>query len=89
MPLYTIRRELPDTTPEDIDAAAARAVMCAYEFEGLRWLRSYWDAERQAMLCVYEAAGPDQVRDHARRARIPCDEIREVEEVLPGPYING
>jgi hypothetical protein len=30
---------------------------------------------RLGTICVYEANDPDAVREHARAARIPCDEV--------------
>ncbi|HXG35895.1 MAG TPA: DUF4242 domain-containing protein [Dehalococcoidia bacterium] len=86
MPLYLVRRELPGATREDIDAASFRAIACAFTFEGLRWISSYWDADAGRIHCVYEAQSPQQIEDHSRRARIPCDEIRPVDQVLPEQY---
>ena len=89
MPLYTIRRKIPDATQEDVDAASLRAIFCAYEYSGLRWLRSFWDRRNQELLCVYEATSPDQVREHSERSRIPCDEVIEVVEFGPEQYIHS
>jgi len=88
MPLYMIRRDVPGATREDVDASGFRAVICGYEYEGLRWLRSYWDEEKGEIRCLYEAVDEEQVRDHARRARIPCDEVREVVELMPHLYVG-
>jgi len=29
-------------------------------------------------ICLYEATDPDAIREHARAARIPCDEVVQV-----------
>jgi hypothetical protein len=89
MPLYSIRRDVPGATREDVDASAFRAVVCAYEYEGLRWIRSFWDEHKEQILCLYEALSPEQLEDHARRSRIPCDEVREVEELTPKMYVGS
>lgn len=89
MPLYTIRREIPGDDREAIDAASLRAISCAYEFPGLRWIRSYWDEPAQALLCLYESTSPEQIQEHSRRSRIPCDDIREVVEIEPSVYVDS
>jgi hypothetical protein len=89
MPLYRIRRQVGDISQEDMDAAAFRAILCAPQFPGLRWQRSYWDREGGRIDCLYEASSLRDIEEHARVARIPCDEIREVSEMLPETYVNG
>jgi hypothetical protein len=89
MRTYHIRRNVPGLGQEDIDAAAFRALVCATEFENLRWVRSYWDRDAGAIFCIYEAASRELVIEHARRARIPCDEVYEVQVVLPGDYAES
>jgi hypothetical protein len=83
MPLFLIRRNVPGACREDVDAAFLRAHSCAYSYDGLRWVTSYWDQEGEVIHCVWEAEDADQVRDHARRSRIPCDEVREVTQFSP------
>jgi hypothetical protein len=88
MPLFHILRRIPEATPEDLDAAALRSIVCAYEFSGLRWLHSAWDRERGELLCCYEAADAHQIEEHARRASIPCDEVREITLIRPTDYAH-
>jgi hypothetical protein len=88
MALYLIRRNVPGIGKEDIDAASLRAISCAYSYEGLRWIQSYWDPEAGVMDCVWEAKDAEQVADHARRALLPCDEIREVRLITPGDFLE-
>jgi hypothetical protein len=83
MPLFHVRRDVPGLTQEEADAAGFRALACAAEFPGLRWIDSVWDAEGGVFFCVYEAGSEHQVREHARRARIPCDDVREVVRISP------
>jgi uncharacterized protein DUF4242 len=89
MPLFTIRRDLRGTTQSERDAAGIRAVVCALEYEDLRWIRSYWDEEAGVMQCYYEARDSAEVREHSLRASIPCDEVSEVVEVLPFGYMES
>jgi len=87
MPLYTIVRDVAGLSDGEIDAAGVRAVICAFEYPGLRWIRSYLDRDQQELLCLYQADTVAQIREHAERARIPAGEIREVEEIVPHPHI--
>ena len=89
MPLYAIRRELGKISREELDASAYRAIMCAYEFENMTWVRSFWDPESGNITCLYEAATVEEIHEHARRSRIPCDDVREVIEVIPEEYLHG
>ena len=87
MPIFTIRRRIPGLSQEDMAAAAFRAIGCAAEYPGMHWHQSYWDREAGVLTCVYEAGSVAQIEDHARRARIPCDDVREVTVVGPDDYI--
>jgi hypothetical protein len=87
MPLFVIRREVPGASREEIDAAAYRAIACAFNIEGLRWVTSYWDDAAGRLFCVYESENAEQLADHARRARIPCDEVIAVMELGPSNYV--
>jgi uncharacterized protein DUF4242 len=86
MALFLIRRDVGDSTQEDIDAATWRAVSCAYNFGRLKWITSYWDVKGQRVFCIYEADDPDQIRLHSRLARIPCDEVTPVRELDPAKF---
>jgi len=89
MPLYKVTRNVGDLSRDELDAAAFRAIVCAPQFSGLRWIRSYWDRQNGLLDCYYEAQSIEQLEAHARTARIPCDDVRLVDEVLPDPYIHA
>jgi hypothetical protein len=86
MPIYQIERRIGEISPEELDAAAFRALTCAMNFTGLRWLRSYFDAPTGNLTCYYAALSADDVRKHAEASRIPCDSVAEVVEYLPDSY---
>lgn len=86
MPLYAIRRIVGPMEPDEVDAAAFRAVVCAYEFPGLSWVRSFWNAAQGELNCYYHAVDEAQVREHARKSKIPCDSVSIVTEILPDSY---
>ena len=87
MKLYTIRRRDGWTTPEDLQASAARSAAVGDEemSDDIRWIRSYVLAESDGGLgtvCVYEATSPEKIREHAARVGMPADEINEVLETV-------
>jgi uncharacterized protein DUF4242 len=43
-----------------------------------RWIRSYVTTETDGSVgtvCIYQASSPEAIREHARRADMPADEI--------------
>ncbi len=86
MALYRIERRLSAGTPEEIDAAAFRAVACIPHFTGMEWKRSYLDSEAKLLTCYYEAQSVEDIRKHAEMAHIPCDAVSEVVEYLAEWY---
>lgn len=89
MPKFAIRRDLPNATEIEIDAAALRAIACIAEMgDRVKWIQSYWDKAAEHVLCVYEAPNEAAIREHAALARIPCDEVREVTELGPADYVD-
>ena len=89
MPLYSIKRVVGDVSQQEVDAAAYRAIICAYQFDDLKWHRSYWQADIGELTCLYEAQSPEQLQEHALQSRLPCDEVLEVKEIVPQAYIHG
>lgn len=83
MPLFLVRREVPSVQEEDLRSAILRAVSCAFNFDGMRWVTTYLDHEHERAYCVYEARDAEELRDHAERARIPCDEITSIFAISP------
>lgn len=86
MPLYKITRPFPGATRLDLDAAAFRSLSCIPHHPGLAWLRSFWNPATEVLECIYESTGPEQIRRHAQHAQLPCEEIVEIEEVLPTDF---
>jgi hypothetical protein len=80
MDTYVIRRRSGWATPEELETAASRSARVGAEEmpDRVRWIRSYVvreDDGRLGMVCIYQATGPDAIREHARRAGLPADEI--------------
>jgi len=86
MPLYRVDRRMGALSADDLDAAVFRSLACLPHFQGLVWLRSYHDAAAGQLTCYFEAARPDDIRQHAEMAHVPCDAVAEVTEYLPDGY---
>ncbi|MGE0599554.1 MAG: nickel-binding protein [Dehalococcoidia bacterium] len=89
MALYRIQRNLGEKSQAEIDAAALRAIVCAPQFPGVKWHRSFWDEDAGRLDCFYEANSIADLEEHSRVSRIPCDEVSEVTEILPETYVHG
>jgi hypothetical protein len=80
MQLYAILRRDGFTDGTDLQEAAARSSKVGNEDmpDQIRWIRSYVLSEEDGRLgtvCIYEAASPEAIREHASRAALPVDEI--------------
>jgi Protein of unknown function (DUF4242) len=87
MQLYVIRRRDGWTTPEELQAAAARSSQVGDEemSADIRWIRSYVVHEDEGglgTLCIYEASSPEKIREHAERVGMPADEINPVADTV-------
>ncbi len=87
MQLYAIRRRNGWKTGEDLQAAAEKSGRIGDEEMGdqIRWIRSYVVTEEDGALgtvCIYEAASPEAIRDHAGRVGMPADEITAIADTV-------
>ena len=86
MDTYVIMRRAGWRTPDDLRAAATRSSAEDERMpDDVRWLRSYVTVEPDSSLgtvCVYQASSPEAIRDHARRADLPVDEIVKVADTV-------
>jgi hypothetical protein len=97
MDLYAIIRRNGWASGADLEAAAARSTRVGDEEmpDDVRWIRSYVLDEgggAVGTLCLYEAVSPEAIREHARCADLPVDEIVSVADtviVRPDPITAG
>ena len=87
MKTYVIRREQAWKDAAELEATAARSKDVAEsDFpDDIAWIRSYVIAEPGGTLgtvCIYQASGPEAVREHAERVDMPADEILEVADTV-------
>jgi Nickel responsive protein SCO4226-like len=87
MRTYAIMRRRGWATRDELDEAGERSNRVREdEMAGqMRWVRSYFFREEDGTLgtiCIYEADSPDAIREHARRAGLPADEILPISETV-------
>lgn len=80
---YIILRRNAWSDSEALERAAGRASQVGSQrmADQLRWIRSYVIQETPGSLgtvCVYQAIDAGALREHARRAELPCDEVMPV-----------
>ena len=80
MELYAIIRRSGWRSATELEQAAARSthVANAQLPDDVRWIRSYVLGENDGSVgtvCIYEATGPEAIRQHASLADLPVDEI--------------
>ena len=70
----------------DLEAAAARSTAEGDQMpDDIRWIRSYVVRESDGTLgtvCHYQASSPEAIREHARRAELPADEIISLADIV-------
>jgi thiamine biosynthesis protein ThiC len=84
---YVILRRNGWSSGADLQEAAARSKEVGDEemSDDIRWIRSYVLDEGSGpvgTVCVYQASSPDAIREHARRADLPVDEIIPVADTV-------
>jgi thiamine biosynthesis protein ThiC len=87
MNTYAILRRSGWRSPEDLQQAAARSTKVGDEemSDDIRWIRSYVleeDGGSVGTVCIYQATSPEAIRDHAKRADLPVDEIIPVADTV-------
>ena len=87
MNTFLIRRRGGWSTPHELEKAASRASRVSLQemSDRVRWIRSYITREPDGSLgtvCIFQGSTAHAVREHARRASIPADEIFPVGETI-------
>lgn len=93
MQTYAILRRSGWTSAQELKAASEQSGRVGDEEmpDQVRWIRSYALAEEDGSfgtVCIYQATGPEAIREHASRVPLPVDEIIPIAEtavVRPDP----
>ena len=59
-------------SPEELNATAKRVDRCL-EAHGATWVRSYLSTDRKRLICEFEAADAERVRESYRSAGVPFE----------------
>ena len=78
MPRFLIERNVGQLTEEEIETASRRSVEVLGEMKDVNWVRSYVSDVDGKIFCEYEAPTAEHIREHAKRAGLPADVIREI-----------
>jgi hypothetical protein len=84
---YAILRRSGWKSGGDLEEAAARSMKVGDEQmpQDIRWIRSYVLDEGEGTVgtvCIYEASSPEAIREHARCADLPVDEIIPIADTV-------
>lgn len=75
---YLVERTFPPGALDGLDDATKLAVNARNAELGVRWIRSYANADRTKTYCVYEGPSEAAVREAASRNGLPIDRLAEV-----------
>ena len=83
MPRIIVERSFePPFTQADPDEVSQRIGGCL-ELYGVRWIRSHFSGDRRRMVCEYEAADAQSVRDVQNAAQASFDRVWAAEMIEP------
>ena len=87
MKTYAILRRSGWRSPDELQEAAARSSAVGDQEmpDDIRWIRSYVleeDGGSVGTVCIYAASSPEAIREHARRADLPADEIIPIADTV-------
>lgn len=86
MKTFVILRRSAWADGDELGAAAEVSSQVGAEMsDDIRWIRSYVLAEEDGRLgtaCIYQASSAEKVREHAERARLACDEVIPVADLV-------
>src|SRR5690349_14242079 len=86
MQTYIVLRRRGWRTDEELQASAKAGTVATAAMEGrVAWVRSYAlaeDDDTRGAICVYQAESPEAVREHARLAGLPADDVIRIGATL-------
>jgi hypothetical protein len=87
MTVYLVDRDLPGITMEQLGAAQKAAIETSQRFssEGkqVRYIRSTFVPGEAHCMCLFEASGPEVVKEVNEAAQIPFTRISEALDLTP------
>ncbi|MHA6668345.1 DUF4242 domain-containing protein [Homoserinimonas sp. A447] len=89
MPRYLIERTFPDGLAIPMDDAGAGVVASVVgnnSTENVTWVHSYVAKDNGSTFCIYDAPGPEAIREVAGLNSLPVNAITEVRVLDPYFY---
>ena len=80
MPLFIIERNFAEQLELSDDTVVAVSKINGEI--GVNWVFSFLSADKRKTYCLYEAKDPEAIREAARRANVPADNIVEVSQAF-------
>ena len=84
MPKYLIERTIPNAatfSPKELSEMSAKFCRVLRELgQQVQWVQSFVTDHR--LFCVYLAPSVALIREHALRAALPIDSVREVKTII-------
>lgn len=75
---YVIERTFPPGALDGLDEATKARVNANNATVGVRWIKSFANADRTKTYCVYEGPSEDAIRKAAGLNGLPVDSVTEV-----------
>ncbi len=87
MNTYVIRRKNFWNCAEDLEKSASISARVGTQemADQVKWIRTYVVKEESGKLgtvCIYQGTSPDAIREHARRAGMPADDVTPIENLV-------
>ncbi|WP_299052648.1 DUF4242 domain-containing protein [uncultured Nocardioides sp.] len=83
MDRYVIERELPGAgrlSEQELHDISAKSNEVLAGMNDVEWVESYVSDDK--LYCVYDAADPALIAEHAERGGFPCDRISQVRTTI-------
>ena len=81
MPRYIVQRNLGQVTEQELEAAARKSKQVREKsFPDITWEHSHVVRTKTGMMtfCVYGGPSVDRIKEHARAAGLPADEVYDL-----------
>jgi len=75
---YLIERSFPAGALDGLDAATKAAVNATNARYGVRWIKSYANADKTKTYCIYEGPNEVAIRSAAAANSLPVDSVTEI-----------
>ena len=75
---YLIERTFPEGALDGVDAAVKAKVNAANQTLGVGWEKSYANANKTKLFCVYNGPDENAVREAAKLNGLPVDNVTEI-----------